>query len=307
MVDNAPINVVKHVKTTPSSGARLRDQHNPENTSGEDDATPPVTEKDEAPLDGGYGWVCVACTFLINGHTWGINSSYGVFLSYYLSHNYFPNTSALVYAFIGGLSFSQAVFIAPVATRVIHLFGTRVCLHCGVFFQTLSLIGASFAKEKWQIILAQGICFGWGIGFRFVGSVGVIAQWFLKRRSLANAIAASGSGFGGLIYSLATQSMIDHLGLGWAFRILGIVTFFVNLVAANLLRDRNKAVGSRHKSFDFALLKRPEYVLLQGWSYFSMIGYVTILFSLPAFAVSIGLSAKQGSIIGALLNLGASR
>lgn len=26
------------------------------------------------PPDGGYGWVCVVCTFLINAHTWGINS-----------------------------------------------------------------------------------------------------------------------------------------------------------------------------------------------------------------------------------------
>lgn len=31
------------------------------------------TERDVAP-DGGYGWVCVACTFLINAHTWGVNS-----------------------------------------------------------------------------------------------------------------------------------------------------------------------------------------------------------------------------------------
>jgi hypothetical protein len=24
--------------------------------------------------EGGYGWVCVVCTFFINAHTWGINS-----------------------------------------------------------------------------------------------------------------------------------------------------------------------------------------------------------------------------------------
>lgn len=29
----------------------------------------------EEPPDGGYGWVCVMCTFVINAHTWGINSS----------------------------------------------------------------------------------------------------------------------------------------------------------------------------------------------------------------------------------------
>ena len=25
------------------------------------------------PPDGGYGWVCVMCVFLINAHTWGLN------------------------------------------------------------------------------------------------------------------------------------------------------------------------------------------------------------------------------------------
>lgn len=98
-------------------------------------------------------------------HTWGVNSSYGVFLAYYLNNNYFPNTSALTYAFIGGLSISQAMMIAPLATHVIHLYGTRVCLHLGVFFETLSLIGASFATQKYQLILSQGVCFGWGMGF----------------------------------------------------------------------------------------------------------------------------------------------
>lgn len=29
---------------------------------------------EDVPPDGGYGWVCVACVFLINAHTWGINS-----------------------------------------------------------------------------------------------------------------------------------------------------------------------------------------------------------------------------------------
>ena len=39
---------------------------------------PQVEEKIEVdePPDGGYGWVCVMCTFVINAHTWGINSSY---------------------------------------------------------------------------------------------------------------------------------------------------------------------------------------------------------------------------------------
>ncbi len=277
----------------------------------------------DVPPNGGYGWVCVACSALINAHTWGLNSvrdilamqtlkttpncqtqSYGVFLAYYLANNTFPGATPLEYAFVGGLSVSQALMVSPIATTTTRLYGTRTTLLIGVFFETVSLIGASFASELWQLFLSQGVCFGWGMGFMFVGSVGVIPQWFTTRRSLASGISAAGSGVGGLIYSLATNSMIQTVGLAWAFRILGIVAFAVNMVCALLLRDRNKQVGSSQKAFDYKLLNRVEYLLLQGWGFFSMLGYIVLLFSLPNYASSIGLTAHQGSVVGALLNLG---
>ncbi|KAL2810455.1 major facilitator superfamily domain-containing protein [Aspergillus granulosus] len=259
---------------------------------------------EDVPPDGGYGWVCVASVFWINAHTWGINSSYGVFLAHYLTNDVFPNTSPLMYAFTGGLSISCALLIAPLATYLIHLFGTRAVLNLGVFFETLSLIGSSFVTQRWQIFLSQGVCFGIGMGFLFVGSVGITPQWFSRRRGLAMGINAAGSGLGGMMYSLAVGAIIPRLGLSWAFRILGILACVVNLVCANLLRDRNKAVGTRYKAFHLPLLKRPEFLLFLGWGVFTMLGYVAILFSLSNFATSVGLSAHQSSIISALLNLG---
>ena len=174
----------------------------------------------------------------------------------------------------------------------------------GVFFETLGLIGASFARQTWQLFLSQGICFGYGIGFLFVGSVGIIPQWFTKRRSLANGVATAGSGIGGMMYSLATQAMIDSLGIAWAFRVLGILAFMMNFICAILMKDRNKALGSRNITFDYALFRRKEHLLTLGWGFLSMLGYVVLLFSLPNYAVSIGLTPRQGSLIGALLNLG---
>lgn len=216
----------------------------------------------------------------------------------------FPNTSSLAYAFVGGLSISCCLLVAPLATYLIQLYGTRFVLNLGVFFETLSLIGSSFASQKWHIFLSQGVCFGWGMGFCFVGSVGIASQWFHRRRSVAQGITAAGSGFGGLIYSLAVGAMLPRLGLSWTFRILGIIVFCVNLICGNLLKDRNKAVGSRLKPFHLPLLKRPEFILFIGWGIFSMLGYVALLFSLANFALSVGLSSHQGSIVSALLNLG---
>lgn len=237
-------------------------------------------------------------------HTWGINSSYGVFLSYYLANNYYPGATSLEFAFIGGLSISQALLVSPIATSTTRLFGTRITLLIGVGFEALALIGASFTHKIWQLFLSQGLCFGFGMGFLFVGSVGVVPQWFTGKRSLANGLATAGSGLGGMMYSLATNSMIESLGVEWAFRILGILAFAVNFVCAILMKDRNKAIGTTQLAFDYRLFKRPEFLLTLGWGFFSMLGYVVLLFSLPNYALTIGLSDSQGSVIGALLNLG---
>ncbi|KAJ6084028.1 hypothetical protein N7486_010828 [Penicillium sp. IBT 16267x] len=304
MADNAPVDVIQpHQDDQDSVTSSKHAADNPQ-SSFTPQPDPDEKYKHDVPPDGGYGWVCVACVFWINAHTWGINSSYGVFLSYYLSHNVFPNTSSLDYAFTGGLSISCALLVAPLATFLIQLYGTRLVLNTGVFFETVSLIGSSFATQKWHIFLSQGVCFGWGMGFLFVGSVGIAPQWFQKRRSVAMGITAAGSGFGGLIYSLAVGAIIPRYGLGWAFRILGIVSCVVNLVCGNLLRDRNKLVGSRFTAFHFPLLRRPEFLLFLGWGFFSMLGYVALLFSVANFALSVGLTSHQGSVVSALLNLG---
>jgi len=138
----------------------------------------------------------------------------------------------------------------------------------------------------------------------FDATAGIIPQWFTKVRAFANGLGSAGTGTGGMIYSLATFAMVPRLGLAWTFRTLAILQFVVCSVCTLLLKDRNKQIGSSLTSFDIKLLKRPEFTLLLGWSFFSMLGYVTLLFSLPNWATTIGLTASQGSVVGAMANLG---
>jgi MFS family permease len=186
------------------------------------------------------------------------------------------------------------------------MFGTRTTLLIGVFLETVSFIGASFSTKIWHLFLSQGLCFGWGMGFLFVGSVVVAPQWFTTKRSLANGISAAGSGAGGLIYSLATQALIKNLGLPMAFRVLGIIACVVNTACSLLVKDRNKQIGSSQLSFDYRLFKKLEFIGLLAFGFLSMLGYVVLLFSLPNYARTVGMTASQGSIIGAVFNLGQS-
>ncbi|KAI0025452.1 major facilitator superfamily domain-containing protein [Xylariomycetidae sp. FL0641] len=275
--------------------------------SSPEDAPQPVIQSQPPPQEfeeGGYGWVVIFGVFLLNMHTWGLNSTFAVFLAYYLKADYFQ-TSALGYAFVGGLSISIALLASPLATTLAghKKIGTSWTIFIGVIFETIGFIGSSFATQLWHILLSQGVSFGLGMGLAFVASVAVPPQWFNQRRSLANAIAASGSGFGGLTYSLASNAMIERIGLPWTFRVLAIICFVVNGAASFMIRDRNHAIGSVHVAFNWKLFKRPSFLMFEAWLVLSILAYTILVFSIVAYCQAIGLSASRASLVGALFNL----
>lgn len=95
---------------------------------------------------------------------------------------------------------------------IVGKFGIHTCVYVGVVFEIAALIGASFAKEYRQLLLSQGFCFGFGMGFLYIGTAGMhgmVLQWYTKKRTFANRLAASGGvGFGGLVYTLSVNAMI---------------------------------------------------------------------------------------------------
>ncbi|KAI0204987.1 major facilitator superfamily domain-containing protein [Astrocystis sublimbata] len=264
----------------------------------------PQPQPQDEMKEGGYGWVVVVAVAFMNAHTWGLNSAYAVFLAYYIRTDTF-HTTPLGYAFIGGLSLSIAFLVSPLATFLAgwDKCGTRMTIFLGVIFEVISFIGSSFATQLWHIILSQGVSFGLGLGLIFVVSAPVPAQWFKTRRSLANGFVASGSGFGGLVYSLATNAMIERIGLPWTFRTLAIICFVVNGIASFFIRDRNTAVRSVLVAFNWKLFKRPSFIMFQLWMTLSLIGYVILVFSIVAYCQAVGLTPSQASLVGALFNL----
>ena len=183
---------------------------------------------------------------------------------------------------------------------------TSQIMFLGITLQSSGLLAASWTVYSLVgLFLTQGILFGFGVGFLYTSSIGTISQWFSKRRSVANGIAAAGSGVGGLCFTMGINRAIEVLGVGWSFRLTAIIVAIVNLVAALLIRDRNAQIKPTQRSFDCGLLKRvPNFGLVLLWGFFSLLGYIAILFSMADYSHSVGLSAYQGSIASAMLNVG---
>lgn len=260
---------------------------------------------DESPPNGGYGWVCTLCVFVIIMHTWGVNSAWGVILAHFLSHSTFHNATRIEFAFIGGLSISQALLIGPIVHKTQKALGTTVTLLVGTTLVFAALYGASYASEIWHLFLSQGICFGIGMGFLYIPAMSVLPPWFTTHRSLSMGIAGAGAGIGGITYNLVTGHVLDALGVRAAYKVLAFCTLGANLVSSLLLRTRDGAQQSRQKrAFDFHDFRRPEVLFVVFWGITTEFGYIALIYSLPNYASSIGLSTQQGSITAAILNLG---
>ena len=193
---------------------------------------------------------------------------------------------------------------APLVTILARKYGTQLPMSIGVCSLSAGFVAASFASETWHLYITQGVMVGIGIGFIYIPSIAILSQWFQKKRSLANGISGAGSGIGGMLFSLSTAAMIDRISLQWSLRITGIITFIMNALATALIKDRNKAIQPHQHPFDKKLLHRCDVWLLLTWAFISMLGYITLLYSLPDFALTIGLSDAQATDLATLLNLG---
>ncbi|KAH6889140.1 MFS transporter [Thelonectria olida] len=264
------------------------------------------TSVDPIPPNGGYGWVCTLSVFLVNAHTWGINSSWAVIMAHLSLHSNHINATRHQWALVGGLSISQALIISPVVIPLSRAIGMRMTLVIGSILIFVSLLAASFATQIWHLYLSQGACFGWGMGLTYITASAALPPWFSTRRSLAVGLSTSGAGFGGLVYSLAADSAIEHFDVAWAYRILAICSLAANSTASALIKETGGRAQTETNQLSFKLrdLGRVEVLIVVFWGVATDLGYITLLYSIPSYASSIGLTPTQGSIANAMLNLG---
>ncbi|KAK3488009.1 major facilitator superfamily domain-containing protein [Neurospora hispaniola] len=261
---------------------------------------------EDVPPDGGYGWVIVAAVFLINVNTWGINSAWGIFMEQYIRENTFPEASHFEYALVGGLSVSLALILGPIISAIQKALGTRYTMVLGSLMIFAGLFSASAASRVWHLFMSVGLCMGFGFGLLYIPAMGLLPPWFSRHRSLALGLATAGAG-GGIAWNLITGKLLAVSGLKWTWRILALVSVAFNILCAFLCRERpisSSTGSSKRRSFNIRDFGRTQVLLILLWGFITEFGYVSLWYSLPSYATSIGLTPSQGSVVNAMLSLG---
>ena len=109
------------------------------------------------------------------------------------------------------------IFMGRLADR----FGIAVPLTIGTVALSAGYLAAGWSSSLWQVALAHGLLIGVGCSASFGPIMADISHWFVRRRGIAVAIAASGNYLGGTIWPPLVQHFITtsgwratHIGIG---------------------------------------------------------------------------------------------
>ena len=171
-------------------------------------------------------------------NSWGGIVSFGIWQEYYA--NLLVEKSAFDVSMIGSITVFLVFFIGTFTGRLTDAGYFRFVFITGSVLQIVGIFCTSFCTEYWQFMLAQGLCIGLGNGFTFCPCLALISTYFLKRRSIAIGITASGSVLGGVIFPIMARQLLPQIGFPWTIRAIGFIQLGMIVVANILVKPRIK-------------------------------------------------------------------
>ncbi|KAF9583926.1 hypothetical protein BGW38_008100, partial [Lunasporangiospora selenospora] len=233
--------------------------------------------------EGGFGWLVCMASFVVNFFAFAPNMTFGIYQEEFYRTNYFPGATITAISWVGSIGTAAMFVPGPFVAPMTRFIGLRAVVALGIVMASLGLIIASFATQLWHLYLTQGFLFGFGGGIVFFSSISVTAQYFEKRRGLANGLAVAGSGIGGLAMSPLTRFLIDRLGVQWCQRIVGLAVFGFMSAIFPFIRPRIKST-KKGPIFDFSLFKLSGFRLLLITAFIVTFGYMVPVFLIPVYA-----------------------
>nr|GAT47305.1 MFS general substrate transporter [Mycena chlorophos] len=166
------------------------------------------------PEGGVAGWLTVLGAFMINFCGFGYTTAFGVYQDFYV-RDYLSQSSPSAISWIGSLNAFLGVAFSLISGPLYDRGYVRSVIYAGCAIQAISLFMLSLCQPQqlYQVLLAQGVGLGVGLGLVYVPTVAVVSHYFNRRRSLVMALTQAGTPLGGLVHPILLNNLLPHPGM----------------------------------------------------------------------------------------------
>ncbi|XP_050068644.1 uncharacterized protein LOC126557046 [Anopheles maculipalpis] len=180
------------------------------------------------PPDGGWGWLVLAGSMLVNILVPGTIKSFGVlFVEFLEAFQASPSTAA----WIPALCYFLYSSLGPLSSILSVKYSYRTVTIVGGTFAAVGMIITFWATSVNYLYISYGVLVGTGAGLSFPPTVYIVTSYFVKLRGLANGLCISGSALGSIILPPVLRFLLENYGYRGACLIMGGITLNVWVAA----------------------------------------------------------------------------
>ncbi|GJN79867.1 hypothetical protein PLIIFM63780_003389 [Purpureocillium lilacinum] len=242
--------------------------------------------------DGWRGWIVVAASACSLFIYMGVIYSWGILQSRIADDTGMSLTSL---TFVGSLATSFMCSICIFVGKAIRRFGYRRTAMLGALLLGLGeFLSSWFSGHLGALFVTHGILFGVGGGLTIL--------WFRRRRGLATGVVFGGGSLGAAVMGVATNELVQNVGVAWTFRILGFLLWAICLPAACCIRQPPSS-GPSIPKLQWHRWKDPEFLIILVGSAVACFPLFIPPYFIPIFARAISHSSWTGIIALSVWNI----
>jgi MFS family permease len=186
------------------------------------------------------GWHVVGAAFAVLFLSYGLQFSYGVFVSGMATELGWSRAQT-------ALPYSIYVFVysalSAATGRATDRFGPRPVIAAGAVLLGIGWGTSALVARAWQLDVTLGIVAALGMSVAWVPCNATVSRWFTRRRGTAVAIASSGGSLGNLVVPPVAAAIVTSYGWRTALAAVALVAATLMLVAARWMIRDPESVG----------------------------------------------------------------
>jgi MFS family permease len=169
----------------------------------------------------------------------------------------------------------------------------------------VSLVGASFSRTVWQLILTQGLGYGVGCLILYYAILSMVNEWFVERRGLAYGVLFAAGGLSGIGLPFLAEYLLKRFGYANTLRMFAVGMLVTVGPTLPFCKGRLPTTDSKEKIVIEwkPICKNPIFFFFSVSNIFQGLSFYLPFFYIVLYAATLSITPTKAILLFSILNL----